>query len=74
MSDEENPAWLVPNTREKYARERLFALAPTELTIVTKVRSKWRFVDLETGDVWKAKLDGVGFTRAGKIEQEGDGR
>lgn len=24
-----------------------------EITIKTRVPSKWRFVDLETGDVWK---------------------
>lgn len=27
--------------------------ALTELTIRTHVPSKWRFVDLETGDVWR---------------------
>ena len=26
-----------------------------ELTISTRVPSKWRFLDLETGQVWKSK-------------------
>lgn len=56
----------VGDEKEAYANERLLSAGPVALTIRTKVPSKWRFVDLETGDVWKAKPEG-GFTRAGNL-------
>lgn len=34
-------------------RERRRSKTSTRITIETKVPSKWRFHDLETGDVWK---------------------
>jgi hypothetical protein len=48
-----------------YRTQRVLSTGPVELTIRTRVPSKWRFVDLETGDVWKANPDRPGaFTRA----------
>jgi hypothetical protein len=37
-----------------YAAERASHAEPVNLVITTKVPSKWRFVDLETGDIWRA--------------------
>src|SRR5262245_13602567 len=36
-----------------YQRERRSHLREIKISISTKVPSKWRFVDLETGDVWR---------------------
>jgi len=36
----------------KYEQERLNHKEPVNITISTKVPSKWRFVDLETKDIW----------------------
>lgn len=44
-------------TRDDFARERAAHAEPVRITISTKVPSKWRFVDLETGDVWKWEQD-----------------
>lgn len=37
-----------------YRAEREAHPLPVNLVITTKVPSKWRFVDLETGDIWRA--------------------
>ena len=37
----------------KYDREREAHKATVQISIRTKAPSKWRFVDLETGDVWR---------------------
>jgi hypothetical protein len=39
--------------RAKWERERQACATPVKLTIETRVPSKWRFVDLETGAVWE---------------------
>ena len=36
----------------KWDRERR-TTPPTTMEIVSRVPSKWRFVDLETGDIWR---------------------
>jgi len=36
-----------------YEKEREAHAQPVEMTIRSRVPSKWRFVDLETGDVWR---------------------
>lgn len=41
-----------------YAGERAAHPEPVNLVITTRVPSKWRFVDLETRDVWQAGDDG----------------
>jgi len=51
-------------TKTKWDKERAKREHPVGITISTKVTSKWRFVDLETGDIWK--WDG-GFRRATDI-------
>jgi len=40
-------------SREEYETERRTSTGPVDITIRTHVPDKWRFVDLETGDVWK---------------------
>lgn len=45
-----------------YDTERERNPDPIDISIHTRVPSKWRWVDLETGDVWKYE-DGR-FTRA----------
>ncbi len=37
----------------KYELERQNHKDPINITIFTKVPSKWRFVDLETKDIWE---------------------
>ena len=36
-----------------YETTRAVADKPISITIHTKVPGKWRFVDLETGDIWR---------------------
>jgi hypothetical protein len=36
-----------------YERERRRHAKPVSITISTKVPSKWRFVDLETRNIWR---------------------
>ena len=48
----------------RWQRERL-RTPQTKITIETKVPSKWRFVDLETGEVWAWR--GVKFIRTHDI-------
>lgn len=36
-----------------YTAERKLHDKPVKITISSKVPNKWRFVDLETGDIWK---------------------
>jgi hypothetical protein len=45
-----------------YRAERAAHPEPVNLVITTKVPSKWRFVDLETSDVWQS--DGAQMVRA----------
>ena len=40
-------------TKARYQAEREDSKELTELKIRTRVPSKWRLVDLETGDVWR---------------------
>ena len=55
---------------DAWAAERRACVTPVKLTIETRVTSKWRFVDLETGAIWKwvPKLHGTenvsGFVRS----------
>lgn len=37
----------------KWEKERQAHKKPVDMTISSRVPSKWRFVDLETGDIWK---------------------
>jgi hypothetical protein len=39
--------------RANYENERANTPEPFIISITTRVPSKWRFVDLETGDVWE---------------------
>ena len=49
----------------RYDEERKAAKKCTTLEIKTKVPSKWRFVDLETGEVWKYQPhDGMQFSKS----------
>ena len=55
--------------KAEWERERQACVTPVRMTIETKVSSKWRFVDLETGAVWawvpKLKDSGApGFVRS----------
>jgi hypothetical protein len=45
-----------------YRAERAAHLEPVNLVITTRVPSKWRFADLETGDIWRS--DGTQMVRA----------
>lgn len=55
--------WLSgPDTADVIQQERAADRDMTVIAIETRVPSKWRFVDLETGDVWKWQ-DGT-FKRA----------
>lgn len=38
--------------------------SPVEMTIRSRVPSKWRFVDLETGDIWRYDQERGTFTAA----------
>jgi hypothetical protein len=49
-------------TNDDYRAEREAHPECVEMTIRSRVPSKWRFVDLETGDVWQWR-DGT-FERA----------
>lgn len=51
-----------------YSHERHEHPTPVEILIRTKVPSKWRFVDLETGDVWQwDELHGA-FSRVAMLD------
>ena len=39
--------------KDEYQREREQCVTPYTITIKTRVPSKWRFVDQETGEVWR---------------------
>jgi hypothetical protein len=57
----------MPNAYE--AERESNAESLTELVIRTRVPSKWRFLDLETGDIWQANPSGdTMFVRADDIE------
>ena len=70
--------------RERYRRERddhrATGAALVRIVIETRVPSKWRFVDLETGDVWKWEPDPrtegfeTGAEDRGRFTRENDPR
>lgn len=47
-----------------YEEERKAHKEPVDMTISSKVPSKWRFVDMETGQVWKWDEERETFTAA----------
>lgn len=51
----------------EYQRERDAHDTDVKMTISSKVPSKWRFVDLETNDVWEWNEKRNTFTRAKEI-------
>lgn len=51
---------MISRGRRRQRFPRLAALA--HLTVVTHKPDKYRVVDLETGDVWRAVHDGTGWT------------
>lgn len=52
----------IPDT--DYKKERASHKKPVKIEINSKVPSKWRFVDLETGDIWKWDEGNNTFMRA----------
>jgi len=62
--DKEMKAW---------GEERERNIGPTDMTISSRVPTKWRFVDLETLDVWRWDAEEKRFRRdglLGKLELE----
>ena len=53
---------VVPTSLKNKFRKEREANKVTPITINTRVPSKWRFVDLETGEVWTS-LDGKTFSK-----------
>jgi hypothetical protein len=54
---------LARRTDERVANRAAFP-EPVDITIRTRVPSKWRFVDQETGEVWRWDYDQRTFVRA----------
>lgn len=46
-----------------FRKERERAKSPVAITLSTKVPSKWRLVDLETGEAWASVEVGYSYTR-----------
>jgi hypothetical protein len=47
-----------------FERERERHLEPIKMTIESRVPSKWRFLDLETGDIWQWNEQKDDFSRS----------
>jgi hypothetical protein len=54
----------IPYLKWNDERHANRATGPVEMTIRSLVPSKWRFVDLETGDIWKWDTEKKAFTRS----------
>lgn len=56
---------------DRFEKERQAHDKPVKMTIESKVPSKWRFVDLETGDVWRWDRKDRGLAQKGNFRRAG---
>jgi len=60
---------MIPESEKDFEQERQAHSKPVVIRIETNVPSKWRFVDLETGDVWRWDENYWGYGEKGGFRQ-----